>query len=367
MQKGKKEPLDIDLLTKTIDDLSVGVGIFQVEDLNDLKSIRYVFMNKVILHEMRKSREEVFGKRISEVAPEAYEHEGGLYVLETYRRVAAGGESVNLGLVEYSNHMVAGTYECSVHPIKENYVYVQLRNVTELEKAKIELEEKYELEKKNKELEQFTYITSHDLQEPLNSIIAFSDLLEKEEVSDLGRKSIDVIKESAYRMKDFIISLLEYSRIGKVKEKVSIDVSQLIDNLKLDLHDLLDRSGASIEYRGKPLVIKAVEPDLIKLFQNLIINGIKYTKQGVKPLIQIDVSEHSQNYEFKIKDNGIGIAEEHYNKIFEVFQRLHRRDEYSGTGIGLSYCKKVVELHGGQIWLTSNLGQGTTFTFTLKK
>lgn len=138
----------LDILTKTFDDLPTGVGIFKVLDVDSINSIQYVFMNKVVLYEMRKNKEEVFGKLISEVAPEAYEHEGGRMVMETYRKVAKEGGVVNLGLVEYSNHMVAGTYECSVHHIQDNYVYVMLRNVTELELTKIKLEEA------NKELQQ---------------------------------------------------------------------------------------------------------------------------------------------------------------------------------------------------------------------
>ena len=358
-----KEQLDLDLLTKTVDDLTVGVGIFHVPDLNDIKDIRYVFMNKVILYEMRKTREEVFGKKIIEVAPEAYEHEGGLLVIETYRKVAAEGGSINLGLVEYSNHMVSGTYDCSVHHIQDNYVYVQLRNVTELEKVKNELLEK------NKELEQFAYTTSHDLQEPLNSIISFSHLLEeeKDKLGDLGQKSIEIIKSSALRMKDFIISLLEYSQIGSERKKSKVDIVQLIENLKVDLHDLISKKQASITYLGKPLSVLAFEADLTKLIQNLIVNGIKYTDDQTTPIITINAEEQDDKYKFSVADNGIGIAKEQFENIFKVFQRLHTRSKYSGNGIGLSHCKRVVELHGGEIWLTSEEANGTTFYFTLPK
>ncbi|WP_319502964.1 ATP-binding protein [uncultured Draconibacterium sp.] len=357
------EQLNLDLLTKTVDDLTVGVGIFHVPDFNNIKDIRYVFMNKVILYEMRKTREEVFGKKIIEVAPEAYEHEGGLLVIETYRKVAEEGGSINLGLVEYSNHMVSGTYECSVHHIQDHYVYVQLRNVTELEKVKNELLEK------NQELEQFAYITSHDLQEPLNSIISFSHLLEEEKnkLGELGQQSIDIIKGSAYRMKDFIISLLEYSQIGRKREKAKVDIVQLIENLKVDLHDLISKKHASITYLGKPLSVFAYETDLIKLIQNLVVNGIKYTDDQTPPVITINAEEHDDEYQFSVADNGIGIAKEQFENIFKVFQRLHSRENYSGNGIGLSHCKKVVELHGGKIWLSSEEGKGTTFYFTLPK
>jgi len=222
---------------------------------------------------------------------------------------------------------------------------------------------------KNKELEQFTYITSHDLQEPLNTIMSFSSLLEenKEKLDDIGKKSIEIIIKSSIRMKEFIVSLLEYSRIGREKEKTEIDIIQLISGVKTDLFDLIESRQASINYIGKPLVFMAFEPDLIKLFQNIIVNGIKYTDTEKKPYIEIDAEEHTNDILFTIKDNGIGIDKEHYEKVFEIFQRLHSRDKFSGTGIGLSHCKKVVELHNGEIWLESEIGKGTKFFFTIEK
>ncbi len=236
--------------------------------------------------------------------------------------------------------------------------------------SKIRLEQNIKIiKKKNEELEQFTYITSHDLQEPLNSIISFSDLLEdeKDKMEVIGQKSIEVIRSSAFRMKDFIISLLEYSKIGQEKEKVEINIAQLIEHLKIDLHHLIGKEQASVNYLGNPLKIVAFEPDLIKLFQSLVINGIKYTEKQTAPIIEINSEEQADKYMFSVKDNGIGIHREQYDKVFEVFQRLHSRDKYSGTGIGLSHCKKVVELHGGDIWLNSEEGKGTTFYFTIAK
>lgn len=222
---------------------------------------------------------------------------------------------------------------------------------------------------KNEELKQFNYITSHDLQEPLNTIISFSNLLEmeKDKMEEIGQKSIEIIKTSANRMKDFIISLLEYSRIGREKEKTKVDIIQLVENLKIDLSDLINRTQARINYVGEPLKIMAYEHDLVKVFENLVVNGIKYTNKKKMPLIIINSEEQTDNYKFSISDNGIGIPKEQFEKIFEVFQRLHSRDKYTGTGIGLSYCKKVIELHDGRIWLDSEEGKGTTFYFTVSK
>lgn len=220
---------------------------------------------------------------------------------------------------------------------------------------------------KNKELEQFAYISSHDLQEPLNTIISFSQLLKEENLSDIGQKSIEAIESSSRRMKEFIKSLLEYSKVGTHSKKTNIDIESLIENLKKDLSDLIQKKEATIQYIGQPIHINAYEQEIIKLFQNLIVNGIKYTSDETKPLIIIDSIEHKKNYQFSIKDNGIGIDSKQFDKIFEVFQRLHRRDQYEGTGIGLSYCKKVVNLHDGKIWLESEIGKGSTFYFTIAK
>jgi len=357
-----KDLLNIEILTKTFDDLPHGVGIFHVLDLNDINSIQYVFMNKVILYEMRKERDEVFGKRIIEVAPEAYQHEGGLQVIETYRKVAAEGGSINLGLVEYSNHMVAGTYECSVHHIEDNYVYVMLRNVTDLEKAKNELEQK------NKELGQFAHIVSHDLKEPLNSLAGLLGLLENECEGKLDEKAKEIfslISKSTARMKNLIRDILDYSSIGQEKEKTYVDCNKLVEDIKEDLQTIIKETNASIEFGDLP-VVKGYPTELRLLFQNLISNAIKFCKPGVAPKIIISAKEQN-GWTFAIQDNGIGIADANQEKIFAIFKRLHSRSEIDGTGIGLTHCKKIVELHKGKIWVDSRPGKGSTFCFTIPK
>lgn len=351
-----KDLLNKDILTKTLDDLSHGVGIFQVVDLNDIKSIRYVFMNKIILYEMRKKRDEVFGKRIIEVAPEAYEHEGGLQVIETYRKVAAEGGSINLGLVEYSNHMVAGTYDCSVHHIQDNYVYVMLRNVTELEQTK------NELELRNKELSQFAYIASHDLKTPLNNVSSLLQIIEGQ-LDEETNKILSLISDSTERMRVLIDDLLEYSSIGKLKEMINVDCNRLVELIQQDFQTIIKETNTAIEIGELPIV-KGYETELRLLFQNLISNAIKFSKSGISPKIEIS-AEEKDGWTFSIKDNGIGVADEHKDKVFNIFQRLHAKSEYEGTGIGLAHCKKIIELHKGRIWINSEPGDGTTFYFTI--
>jgi signal transduction histidine kinase len=348
--------LNNEILTKTLDNLSHGIGIFLVEDLHDVKSIRYVFMNKVILYEMRKKREEVFGKRIIEVAPEAYEHEVGLQVVETYRKVAAEGGSINLGLVEYSNHMVAGTYDCSVHHIQDNYVYVMLRNVTELEQTKDELE------LKNKDLSQFAFLAAHDLKTPVNNIYSLLQLVEGQ-LDEEANEILSLISDSTERMRILITDLLEYSSIGKGKEMGKVDCNKVVEAVQEDMKAIIKETNTIIEVGELP-VITGYETELRLLFQNLISNGIKFRKPGNVPMIEID-AEEKNGWIFTVKDNGIGIAAEHKDKVFSIFERLHSKSEYEGTGIGLAHCKKIIDLHKGKIWVNSELGKGSTFYFTI--
>ncbi|NHN26328.1 PAS domain S-box protein [Flavobacterium jejuense] len=250
-------------------------------------------------------------------------------------------------------------------------IHVFIKDITARKKAERELEAYIkEISNKNKELEQFTYITSHDLQEPLNSIIGWSSLLRKnefEKLGEIGTQSIEIIEKSAVRMKNFITSLLEYSKLGREKEKSEVQVSELLNNLELDLSDLIQKEKVTLHFLGKDIKFKAYESSLIQLFQNIIVNAIKYKKENVPPVIEIKAEELPEMYQFSISDNGIGIAEEHYGKIFEIFQRLHTRDKIEGTGIGLSHCKKIVNMHGGTIWVESEVSKGTTFYFTLSK
>ena len=250
-------------------------------------------------------------------------------------------------------------------------IHVFIKDITARKKAENEVVTYIkEINNKNKELEQFTYITSHDLQEPLNSIIGWSSLLKKneyEKLGDIGTQSIEIIQKSAIRMKNFITSLLEYSKLGREKEKSEVQVSEVLNNLQLDLSDLIQKEEVTIKFLGKDFKLKAYESSLIQLFQNIIVNAIKYKRENVPPVIEIKATDLPTAYKFSISDNGIGIAAEHYDKIFEIFQRLHTRDKIEGTGIGLSHCKKIVNMHGGTIWVESKVGKGSTFYFTLLK
>lgn len=227
-----------------------------------------------------------------------------------------------------------------------------------------------ELEISNKELEQFAYVASHDLQEPLRMISSFLGLIEKKYKNQLDEKGIEYIHyavDGAKRMREIILDLLEFSRVGNYSEsKKPVDTNAL-------LREVLQLNKKSIQEKDAEIIIDQL-PDIfghsnsiIQLFQNLISNGLKYQPKGNKPEIRISGIEHATEWVFSVQDNGIGIDPEFRDKIFVIFQRLHQKDQFSGSGIGLAICKKIVEFHGGKIWVESSLGAGSKFLFTIKK
>lgn len=232
------------------------------------------------------------------------------------------------------------------------------------------LEANQELEATNKELEQFAFVASHDLQEPLRRISSFLGLLEKKYspvLDSTALKYIHFAVDGAKRMRSIILDLLEFSRLGNISEKkVWAESEKLVnDVILLNQRDISEKQ-AKIHLGTLP-TINCHPNAIIQVFQNLISNGLKYQPAGQTPEIWISGEELGDQWKFEIRDNGIGIEEEYLDKIFVIFQRLHQKDQYSGTGIGLSICKKIVEYHGGKIWAESIPGQGSTFYFTLKK
>nr|WP_315180528.1 ATP-binding protein [uncultured Flavobacterium sp.] len=246
---------------------------------------------------------------------------------------------------------------------------VKERTETLLKREITLAEQNQKLQNQNKELEQFTYITSHDLQEPLRSLISFSELLEKEFSDKLdgnGAIYIDFITKSSKRMRALVKGLLDYSRIGNNKELVETDCNQIINDVQDDMTSIIQESEAKITIDTLP-VLKCYPTEMRQLFQNLISNAIKFRKKDSIPEIKISVTENQNNWIFSVQDNGIGIDQKDIHKLFIIFKRLNNRDEYEGTGIGLAHCKKIVELHGGTIWANAELNKQSTFTFIIPK
>ncbi len=226
-----------------------------------------------------------------------------------------------------------------------------------------------ELEQKNKELEQFVYIASHDLQEPLRTTTGFVNLLQKQYKGNLDEKAdkyLDFITEASARMKTLIKDLLDYSLIGKSKDFVQVDTDKILQEVVADLGTAITETGAVITAETLP-VVTGHPTEIKQLFQNLIINAIKFRKKDFTPEIKITFKNKGDRWQFSIQDNGIGIEAQHKEKIFIIFQRLHSRTDYEGSGIGLAHVKKIVNIHNGDIWIESEFGIGSTFNFTLQK
>ncbi len=224
-----------------------------------------------------------------------------------------------------------------------------------------------ELTRSNADLEQFGYIISHDLKEPLRSITGFMGLLDKkygDRVDDKGRDYIARATAAADRMRQLIEDLLTYSRLtGQPREHEEIASQQLVREVLVSLTDAIETSEAQVEVGELPELLG--EPALLHtLLQNLIANAIKF-RSDQPPRIEVTAARDGQMWRFAVADNGIGIEEQYADRIFKVFQRLHPRSKYPGTGIGLAVCKKIVERHGGRIWFESQPGEGATFYFTI--
>lgn len=227
-----------------------------------------------------------------------------------------------------------------------------------------------ELKRSNEELEQFAYIASHDLQEPLRMVTSFLTQLEKKYESVLDEKARQYIHfavDGAKRMRQIILDILEYSRVGRKEIKLEeVNLNEIIAEV-ISLNAVeLDETGATIQFENLPSVSYS-KTGMRQLLQNLVGNALKYRKPDSKPVVSIRCFDEDEYWKLSVSDNGIGIKKEYFERIFIIFQRLHRRDEYSGTGMGLSICKKIVENHGGKIGLESECDTGSTFYFTIPK
>ncbi len=225
-----------------------------------------------------------------------------------------------------------------------------------------------ELKRSNKELEQFAYVSSHDLQEPLRMVALFTQLLERRYKGKLDTDADDYINfivEGAQRMKLLIDDLLAYSRVNtKDGEFESVDMDNVMSTVLSNLHLISEENKAEIIIDEPLPIIKGDPSQMVHIFQNLITNGIKFNDKKT-PEIHISSQINRNEWLFKVSDNGIGIATEYQEKIFEIFKRLHDRQEYPGTGIGLAICQKIIERHGGKIWVESEMGKGSTFYFNI--
>jgi PAS domain S-box-containing protein len=244
-----------------------------------------------------------------------------------------------------------------------------IRDIDKQKLAEKTLEESAEnLKRSNEDLERFAYIASHDLQEPLRNVVSFAQLLSRRYTGKLDPAAdeyIGYVVEGGKRMQTLVQDLLEYSRVHTKGEAfVPVNCEDVVENVIQNLHTTIHESNSVIKSGPLPTVL--ADPSQITLvFQNLIGNAIKFHRKDVQPHISISASMNNDWWTVSVADNGIGIDPAFYDRIFEIFQRLHTRDKYPGTGVGLAIVKKIIERHGGRIWVESEEGKGSTFYFTL--
>lgn len=268
-------------------------------------------------------------------------------------------------------------YEISAYP-SDNGLSVYFKDITDRKNAESRLKalnenlQKHakELAISNAELEQFAYVASHDLQEPLRMVTSFLTLIDKkysDYIDQKGKQYIHFAVDGAKRMRQIILDLLEFSRVGRLEDNLEeVDLNKLVNDILILYRKQIEEQKAKVLVSELP-VLQTLKVPIRQVFQNLISNSLKYQKAGDVPLIEISAEDQSDHWQFSVKDNGIGIDEEYFDKVFIIFQRLHNKDEYSGTGMGLAVTKKIIENLGGRIWITSEKNSGSTFYFTILK
>jgi PAS domain S-box-containing protein len=315
--------------------------------------------------------DEVIGKPISLILPPELQAEEG----KILRRLSAGERIEHFETVRLTKDGRRVEVSLSSSPIMDSQGHIIgaskiAREITERKAAEAQLQRTLsDLERSNKELEQFAYVASHDLQEPLRMVASYTQLLAEHyegQLDDKAKKFIDYAVDGAVRMHRLINDLLAFSRVNTQGEALELtDSHSVLGKALRNLSVAIEENRAIVINDDLPMVC-ADATQMIQLFQNLIGNAIKFRSHEL-PRIQVSACDLGREWRFSVKDNGIGIDMQYVDKVFVIFQRLHTRQEYPGTGIGLAICKRIVERHGGRIWFDSEPGKGSTFYFTLPK
>jgi len=318
------------------------------------------------------SRDELVGQRVEVLVPrrfrEAHTRDRTRYQRDPHTR------PMGIGLELFGRRKDNSEFpvEISLSPLRsecETLIISIIRDIT----GRKETEERLrataaDLERSNRELEQFAYVASHDLQEPLRMVASYTQLLARRYKGKLDQDADEFIGfavDGARRMQELINDLLAYSRVGsRALDLQRVATAEVVDRVISDLGGAIEDAGAAVTRDDLP-TIHGDLTQLQQLFQNLIANGIKFRRAEAPPVVHISSRRDNGTWTFAVSDNGIGIESQYLDRIFALFQRLHSRAEYPGTGIGLAICKKIVERHGGTIRVQSEPGRGTTFEFTL--
>jgi len=334
------------------------------------RNLEYLYVNPAIEKHTGKPPGFYIGKKIDKIElPGRYES----YFKENYLKVFKTGDEIHY---EFDFPTVNGLrfFKSTVVPEysskgKIETVLTLTRDITDRKQLEDNLKVLVdELQRSNQDLQQFAYIVSHDLQEPLRTITSFTQLLANRYKGKLDKDADDFINfivEGTVRMKQMIQDLLQYSRVTtKGGEFTETNAEEVIKDTISNLKVVINENDAEITYDPLPKVF-ADSKQLQRVFQNLILNSIKYRKPDEPPKIHISAQKDKDEHIFSVSDNGIGIEKQYFDRIFAIFQRLHSREEYEGTGIGLAVVKRIIERHGGRIWVESELGKGSTFYFSI--
>lgn len=317
-------------------------------------------------------RNELVGNKLEMLIPQRFsEHHPG-HREQFFKKPQTRSMGVGRDLFAQKKDGTEIQVEIGLNPIETaegQVVLASIIDITERKLQEITLKKQVELETKNKELEQFAYVASHDLQEPLRTVSNYMQVIEEDYANRIldeqALKYIHAVNNATNRMSMLIKALLDFSRLGNNRTLVNTDCNVLIREVLADLQTIIQTSNAKIHVADLP-VINIYETEMRQLLQNLITNAVKFCRKGVAPEVWIDAQKSADGkWQFSIKDNGIGIERKHFTRIFEIFQRLHTVEEYEGNGIGLANCKKIVELHQGEMQLESVPGEGSTFLFTI--
>lgn len=339
----------------------------------DARTGRLIYANSAAEELSGVRRDELLDKTTEEIFPS----DDNDYYARTDRQAIESHAMVEMPAIEiHTPHRGRRVIRARKVPIFDEpgaprYVVGIAEDITERAAETDEMRElTRRLERSNRDLEQFAYAASHDLQEPLRAVAGYVRLLQRRYQDRLDERANGYIEhavEGAERMRRLIEALLTYSRVTRRgKPFRTTDFEQLLAGVLDDLAPAIDETGAQVTHDRLP-TIEADGAQITQVLQNLIGNGLKYHREDVRPEVHISVEEREDHWHFAVSDNGIGIDPRHYDRIFGVFARLHTRDEYPGTGLGLALCKRIVERHGGEIWVTKNRDHGSTFHFTLSK
>lgn len=381
--RAEKSKAEARLYADAVKNMQVGLHIWQLKDLDDVNSLELIATNPAAGEFVGMSMEGTLGKTLPEIFPALVETD----IPQTYANVVRTGEPYDLGEIPYADEHPNTQGEqrffaVKAFPLANHCVGVAFEDITASKQAALDLQRYTDdlltvnqlltdamslLEQRNQELDQFAYVTSHDLKAPLRAIANLATWIEEDLGSSLPPENVeqfDLLKNRVHRMEGLINGLLEYSRIGRIQQSYErIDVKELLDDI---LDSLSPPSAFTVEIEPDMPILQSQKLLLTQVFSNLISNAIKHHDRA-DGRVQISVRERGKFYEFCIADDGPGIDPDYHQKIFTIFQTLQSRDDFESTGIGLSIVQKVVRAEGGEIMLSSQVGEGSKFRFTWPK